>query len=167
MNIICWYLVSIIRWYYREPGWSRSAHSVSVEEVDLSLKNVSDCPSSHRDEITYQRWNSHNQSSKCLNGALVSLSRGVVLGLVHLVANGGDGARGTVGNGVVAGNVALGLLLVGLLGSLGGLALDGLRDVVGGVLDRVDGLADDAVVGVVGVRSRHFEVWLVGFEVEV
>jgi hypothetical protein len=91
-----------------------------------------------------------------------------VLGLVHLVADGGEGTRGTVGDGVVAGNVALGLLLVGLLGSLSGLALDGLGDVVGGVLDRVDGLADDAIVGVVGVGSRHFGVRLVGWvEVEV
>jgi hypothetical protein len=57
-----------------------------------------------------------------------------VLGLVHLVAGGGEGARGTVGDGVVAGNVALGLLLVGLLGRLGGLALDALGDVVGSVL---------------------------------
>jgi hypothetical protein len=53
-----------------------------------------------------------------------------VLGLVHLVAGGGEGARGTVGDGVVAGNVALGLLLVGLLGRLSGLALDALGDVV-------------------------------------
>ena len=33
--------------------------------------------------------------------------------------------------------VALGLLLVGLLGCLGALALNGLRDVVGGVRHRV------------------------------
>lgn len=33
--------------------------------------------------------------------------------------------------------VALGLLLVGLLGCLGALALDGLGDVVGGVGERV------------------------------
>lgn len=37
------------------------------------------------------------------------------------------------------------------------LALDGLRDVVGGVADGVHGLSDDALVGSVGVRGRHFE----------
>jgi hypothetical protein len=65
------------------------------------------------------------------------------------------------------GDVALGLLLVALLGGLGGLALDRLGDVVGGVLNRVDSLADDAVVGVVGVRGRHCDVrlgWLCGEE---
>lgn len=54
--------------------------------------------------------------------------------LVDLVASGVKGAGGTVGEGVLAGDVALGLLLVGLLGGGGGGALDGLRDVVGGVL---------------------------------
>lgn len=79
--------------------------------------------------------------------------------LVNLVASGVKSTRGTVGDGVVAGDVALGLLLVGLLGSLGGLALDGLGDVVGGVLDGVDGLADNALVGTVGVRGRHVDGW--------
>lgn len=55
--------------------------------------------------------------------------------LVDLVASGVKGARGAVGEGVLAGNVALGLLLVGLLGGGGGAALDGLGDVVGGVLE--------------------------------
>ncbi|KAF2821855.1 hypothetical protein CC86DRAFT_101441 [Ophiobolus disseminans] len=32
MNVIYWYLVSIISWYCREPGWSRSAHSPIVKE---------------------------------------------------------------------------------------------------------------------------------------
>jgi hypothetical protein len=86
-----------------------------------------------------------------------------VLGLVHLVASGRESTGRTVGDAVVAGNVALGLLLVGLLGCLSGLALDGLGDVVGGVLDRVDGLADDAVVGVVGVGGRHCDVRWVGW----
>jgi len=81
-----------------------------------------------------------------------------VLGLVNLVAGSGQSTRGTVGDAVVSGNVALGLLLVGLLGCLSRVALDGLGNVVGGVLDRVDGLADDAVVGVVGVGGRHFDV---------
>ena len=43
--------------------------------------------------------------------------------------------------------VALGLLLVGLLGCLGALALDSLRDVVGGVRDGVDGLQITNVSG--------------------
>jgi hypothetical protein len=57
-----------------------------------------------------------------------------VLLLVDLVAGSVKGAGGTVSEGVLAGNVALGLLLVGLLGGGGGGALDGLRNVVGGVL---------------------------------
>lgn len=54
-----------------------------------------------------------------------------MLGLVHLVTSGGESTRGAVGNGVVAGNVALGLLLVGLLGSLSGVALNSLGDLDG------------------------------------
>jgi hypothetical protein len=69
-----------------------------------------------------------------LDALLVGLGRALVLLLVDLVAGGVKGARGTVGDGVVAGDVALGLLLVGLLGRGGGGALDGLRDVLGGVL---------------------------------
>jgi hypothetical protein len=69
-----------------------------------------------------------------LDALLVGLGRALVLLLVDLVAGGVKGARGTVGDGVVAGDVALGLLLVGLLGGGGGGALDGLRDVLGGVL---------------------------------
>lgn len=76
--------------------------------------------------------------------------------LVELVAGGVECTRGTVGQAILSGNVALGLLLVGLLVGLSSAALDALRDVVGGVLDRVDGLADDALVGSVGVGSRHF-----------
>lgn len=77
--------------------------------------------------------------------------------LVNLVLAGTEGARDTVGDGVVAWDVALGLLLVGLLAGLSGVALDSLGDVVGGVLDGVDGLADDALVGVVGVWCRHVD----------
>jgi hypothetical protein len=98
-------------------------------------------------------------STQYLNGALVGLSGALVLLLVDLVTSGVEGTGGTVGERVLAGDVALSLLLVALLGGLSGLALDGLGDVVGGVLDRVDGLADDAVVGVVGVGGRHFEVF--------
>jgi len=61
----------------------------------------------------------------------VDISLGVVAGLVELVSNGilcGSGARAE------AGIVVLGNLLVGLLGSLGTGALDGLGNVVGGVL---------------------------------
>lgn len=104
---------------------------------------------------------------RSLDRALVGLSRGVVLLLVELVAGSGESTRGTVGQRVLSGNVALGLLLVGLLGSLGVGALDALRDVVGGVLDRVDGLADDALVGVVDVGSRHFECEVWGLLVKV
>jgi hypothetical protein len=107
-----------------------------------------------------------NQCSRAqyLNGALVGLSGALVLLLVDLVTSSVESTGGTVGERVLAGDVALSLLLVALLGGLSRLALDGLGDVVGGVLDRVDGLADDAVVGVVGVGSRHFEClrWLVG-----
>lgn len=77
--------------------------------------------------------------------------------LVNLVLAGTEGARDTVGDGVVAWDVALHLLLVGLLGGLSGLALDGLRDVLGGVLDRVGDLADDSLVWLVGVWSRHVD----------
>lgn len=55
--------------------------------------------------------------------------------LVNAVADSAGSARDAVAN--AAAGVALGLLLVGLLGCLSGLALDGLRDVVGGVVDRV------------------------------
>jgi hypothetical protein len=61
----------------------------------------------------------------------VDISLGVVAGLVDLVSNGilcGSGA------GAEAGVAVLGNLLVGLLGSLGTGALDGLGNVVGGVL---------------------------------
>jgi len=51
---------------------------------------------------------------------IVELTRGraLVLLLVHLVGDGTETTGDTVGDGVVTGNVALGLLLVGLLGSL-------------------------------------------------
>ena len=78
--------------------------------------------------------------------------------LIDLVGGSTEGTAGTAGKRVVAG-VALGLLLVGLLAGLGGTALDGLRDVVDGVLSGVGDLADDALVGSVGVGSRHAEFW--------
>ncbi|OIC21657.1 hypothetical protein A7L51_19160 [Acinetobacter baumannii] len=86
--------------------------------------------------------------------------------LLHLVAGGVESTRGTVGNAVVAGDVALGLLLVALLGGLSSVALDGLGDVGGGVLDRVESLADEALVGSVGVGGRHFDEvgWIGWFE---
>ena len=82
--------------------------------------------------------------------------------LVHLVRGGAHGTGDTAGDGVV-GSVALGLLLVGLLGSGGGGALDSLGDVLGGVVERVADLTDDTLVRLVGVGSRHFECgwWLV------
>lgn len=71
-----------------------------------------------------------------LDALLVGLGGALVLLLVDLVASGVKGAGGTVGEGVLAGEIALGLLLVGLLGGGGGGALDGLGDVVGGVLKK-------------------------------
>jgi len=44
--------------------------------------------------------------------------RALVLGLLHLVGGSTHGTRDTVRDRVLAGNVALGLLLVGLLGGL-------------------------------------------------
>jgi len=85
-----------------------------------------------------------------------------VLGLLHLVGGGVETSRGATGERGVA-NVALGLLLVGFLGGLSSVALDGLGDVVGGVLDRVDGLADDAVVWLVNVWCRHVDCWWFGW----
>ena len=72
-----------------------------------------------------------------LDALLVGGGGGVVLLLVELVAGGVKGTRGTVGEGVLAGDVALGLLLVGLLLGAGDGALDGLGNVVGGVLKDV------------------------------
>ena len=107
---------------------------------------------------TYRSEMSNRYSSaQYLNGALVGLGGALVLLLVDLVTSGVEGTGGTVGERVLAGDVALGLLLVALLGGLSGLALDGLGDVVGGVLDRVDGRADEALVGLVGVGSRHVD----------
>ena len=63
---------------------------------------------------------------------LVGISLGVVRLLVELV---GDGILCGSGAGADAGVRVLGNLLVGLVGSLGTGALDGLRNVVGGVLE--------------------------------
>ena len=62
---------------------------------------------------------------------LVDVSLGVVAGLVDLVGDGVLGGRSARSEGRVA---VLGDRLVGLLGCLSTGALDGLRDVVGGVL---------------------------------
>lgn len=80
-----------------------------------------------------------------------------MLGLVELVGRSAHGTGDTVGDGALAGNVALSLLLVALLGGLSGVALDGLGDVVGGVGDGVADLTDDTLVRLVGVGSRHFD----------
>lgn len=61
----------------------------------------------------------------------MDISLGVVLGLIHLVSNGILGSRGTRSEGRVS---VLGDLLVGLLRGSGTGALDGLGNVVGGVL---------------------------------
>lgn len=52
---------------------------------------------------------------KTLDSLLVGLGRGVVLALVHLVGDGRQTSGNSVGDGVLSGNVALSLLLVGLL----------------------------------------------------
>ena len=61
----------------------------------------------------------------------MDISLGVVGNLVLLV---NDGILGSAGAGRELGIVALSDVLVGLLGSLGTGALDGLSDVVGGLL---------------------------------
>lgn len=70
----------------------------------------------------------------CLDSLLVGRGRAVVLGLVHLVGSSSHSSGKSVGDGVVTWDVTLGLLLVSLLLGLSGRSLDGLRDVVGGVL---------------------------------
>jgi hypothetical protein len=95
------------------------------------------------------------RSANSLNALLIGLSRALVLLLIDFVGSSVKSARSTARERSVAG-VALGLLLVGLLGSFGGVALDSFGDVVGGVLDRVGGLADDALVRLVDVGSGHF-----------
>lgn len=86
-----------------------------------------------------------------LSGLLVDISLGVVAGLVELVSEGVLSGAGAAGEGCVAvlgDRLGMELVfcsifailksiayLVGLLGSLGTLALDGLADVVCGVLD--------------------------------
>jgi hypothetical protein len=67
--------------------------------------------------------------------------------LVDLVRSSAQCTAHTARDGGI-GSVSLGLFLVGFLagGSTG--TGDALGDVVGGVLDRVDGLADDALLSV-------------------
>lgn len=67
-----------------------------------------------------------------LSSLLVNISLGLVGGLVEFVS---DGILCGSGAGAQAGIVVLGDLLVGLLGSLRTGTLDGLGNVVGGVLD--------------------------------
>lgn len=76
------------------------------------------------------------EGTKHLDGVLVGRSGTLVLGLVKLVADSASGSADTVTDAGVW-CVALGLLLVGLLRCLSGLALDGFGNVVGGVGDRV------------------------------
>ncbi len=61
----------------------------------------------------------------------MDISLGLVAGLVELVSN---GILGSGGSGTNRGVTILGDLLVGLLGCLGTSTLDGLGNVVGGVL---------------------------------
>ena len=65
---------------------------------------------------------------------LVGVGGRLVLGLVELVRGSAESTRDAVRDRVLAGNVALGLLLVGLLAGLGGATLDGLRDVCEGTV---------------------------------
>jgi len=67
-----------------------------------------------------------------LSSLLVDISLGVVGGLILLVDN---SILSRTGTGAQGGIRVLGNALVGLLGCLGTTTLDGLRDVVGGVLD--------------------------------
>ena len=69
-----------------------------------------------------------------LGSLLVEIGRLVVLLLVELVTDGILGGGGTSANASVG---VLGDLLVGLLAAGGSSALDGVSDVVGGVLDVV------------------------------
>ena len=78
--------------------------------------------------------------------------------LVELVGSGTESTGSAVGDGVLAGNVTLGLLLVGLLRSFSTLSLEGLADVVGSVADRVGDLADDSLIWLINVWGRHDEV---------
>jgi hypothetical protein len=70
----------------------------------------------------------------------VNIGLGLVLVLLGLVAG---GIKGSVGTGVERSIVVLGDLLLGLLGSLAGVTLDRLGDVLAEVLDRVDGGVDN------------------------
>lgn len=79
----------------------------------------------------------HHICSHChnrLDGLLVGLALGVVLALVHLVAQGILGSGGTSANGGIG---VLGDLLVGLLLSAAGGLLDLLGNVVGALLDGI------------------------------
>jgi hypothetical protein len=67
---------------------------------------------------------------------LVGLGRSVALALLGLVA---DGVAGGLEASADVGVVVLGDVLVGLLGSLVGSALELVRDVVAGLLDGIHG----------------------------
>jgi hypothetical protein len=83
-----------------------------------------------------------------------------MLGLVEFVGDGAESTRGTARDRVV-GTMALGLLLVSLLGDFRRVALKRLRDVVAGVLEGIGHLADDAFVWLINVGGRHDEVGLI------
>jgi len=74
------------------------------------------------------------RSCLVLGSLVVHISLSVVLLLIGLV---GDGITGGLGSGAEAGVGILCNVLVGLLGSSGTGALDGLGHVVGGVPDRL------------------------------
>lgn len=105
-----------------------------------------------------------DEARTTLDRVLVGRSSALVLLLAQLVADSAGGTADAVTETRVW-CVALGLLLVGLLGSLSRLALDALRDVVGGVLDGVADLADDALIWLISVWCRHVvgRWWWVGW----
>jgi len=94
-----------------------------------------------------------------LYALLVGSGRRPMGRLIDLVTESVGGSGSTVSEGVLSGNVALGLLLVGFLGDGGGGFLDLLLDVVDGVTSRVGDLADDSLVWPVDVWGRHFDLF--------
>jgi len=90
-----------------------------------------------------------------LNALLVNIGGSLVLALVDLARDCISCTRDAVAEGVLAGDIALGLLLAGLFLSLGSVALEGVRYVVDGVTDRVGDGGDNALVRSVNVGCRH------------
>ena len=90
----------------------------------------------------------------------MDISLGVVGHLVLLVD---EGILGSFSTGAQLGVIVLSDVLVGLLGSLGTSALDGLSDVVGGVL--INGLVCNQVEQIGAVRTLTVSIVKFGSEV--